>query len=284
MSNEQPESKPPSTKINKSDIQSSQELLSQLQIFLKTQSIRVVRGAINLLEGVLVKLEKASPAEPTGKTLNNLAHIQAWWKAVLGKIRPLLTENLSSKLSDTALTGIIAGAAISIIWVISTLLPGKTPEVASINPTEPIPPAPTIVSPPELTAPAPPVPVEIDSPPPEPIPAPTVELTPEQNLITSIEKQVAEITDQYADGLIKSIQANQGSRVTIKVGEDWYNLPTESQDKLAARMLKRSQELEFSNLEIADLQGKLLARSPVVGTEMVILRRQVVSPQQQARE
>jgi len=42
-------------------------------------------------------------------------------------------------------------------------------------------------------------------------PTPTLELTPE-NLIASIENQVAEITDRYADGLIQSIQANfQGS-------------------------------------------------------------------------
>jgi len=41
-----------------------------------------------------------------------------------------------------------------------------------------------------------------------PTPTPTLELTPEQNLIASIENQVAEITDRYADGLIQSIQAN----------------------------------------------------------------------------
>jgi len=61
-------------------------------------------------------------------------------------------------------------------------------------------------------------------------------------LIASIENQVAEITDSYADGLIQSIQANfQGSRLTIKVGDDWYNLS--QQDKLAARMLERARSL-----------------------------------------
>jgi len=79
-------------------------------------------------------------------------------------------------------------------------------------------------------------------------------------LIASIENQVAEITDSYADGLIQSIQANfQGSRLTIKVGDDWYNLQQSQQDKLAARMLERARELDFSQLDITDPEGTLLA-------------------------
>jgi len=79
-----------------------------------------------------------------------------------------------------------------------------------------------ITTPPELTAPAEPQPPR-SSPPPEPVPTPTptFELTPEQNLIASIENQVAEITG-YADGLIQSIRQLPG-RSTIKVGDDWYN-------------------------------------------------------------
>jgi len=61
-----------------------------------------------------------------------------------------------------------------------------------------------------------------------------LELTPEQNLIASIENQVAEITDSYADGLIQSIQANfQGSRLlskSVMIG----TLQQSQQDKLAA--------------------------------------------------
>jgi hypothetical protein len=108
-----------------------------------------------------------------------------------------------------------------------------------------------------------------------------LELTPEQNLIASIENQIAEISDRYADGLIQSIQANfQGSRLTIKIGDDWYNLKQSQQDKLAARMLERARELDFTHLEITDPEGALLARSPVVGIDMVILKRQVLSDQE----
>lgn len=259
--------------------QTPQTTPNQVQGFLKAQTIKTLRGTIGLLEGLVVKLE-AEPSEATTPTI--LGKIQTGWSAALAKIRSLLPENLSAKLSDTGLTGIIAGIAVILVWATSLLLSGEPAEVAIVPPSEPVPaptsepvPTPTITTPSELTAPAEPQPIEVTpSPEPVPSPTPTVELTPEQNLIASIEDQVAEITDRYADGLIQSIQVDfEDSRLTIKVGNDWYNLQQSQQEKLAARMLERSQELDFSHLEITDPQGMLLARSPVVGSNMVILKR-----------
>jgi len=259
--------------------QTPQTTLNQVQGFLKAQTIKTLRGTIGLLEGLVVKLE-AEPSEATKPTF--LGKIQTGWSAALAKIRSRLPENLSAKLSDTGLTGIIAGIAVILVWTTSVFLSGKPAEVAIVPPSESVPaptsepvPTPIITTPPELTAPAEPQPVEV-TPSPEPVtsPTPTVELTPEQNLIASIEDQVAEITDRYADGLIQSIQVDfEDSRLMIKVGNDWYNLQQSQQEKLAARMLERSRELDFSRLEITDPQGMLLARSPVVGSNMVILRQ-----------
>lgn len=247
---------------------------------LKAQSIKALRRTIRLLEGVVAKLE-AEPAPGTAPSF--LDKIQNGWGAALEKIRSLLPENLSA-LSNTALTGIIAGIAIILVWTTSILLPGKPQPavVANVPDSEPAP-TPTINPPPELTAPTAPEPIEVapspvevtPSPEPEPSPAPPIQLTPEQNLIASIQNQVAGISDRYADGLIQSIQANfEGSSLTVKVGDDWYNLKQSQQDKLAEKMLERSRELDFTHLEITDPQGKILARSPVVGNEMVILKRQ----------
>ena len=290
----EPESGQSETTLKKGT-QTPQKTSNSFQATLKAQSILALRGTIRVLEGVAQKLEAEPPS--SGTTPVFLDKILMGWSAALAKIRSLLPENLSSKLSDTALTGIIAGIAVIVVWTTSALLPGKPPSVASVPPSEQVP-APTITTPPELTAPAEPEPIEVTpspEPAPEPIevtpspeltpsPTPTLELTPEQNLIASIENQIAEISDRYADGLIQSIQANfQGSRLTIKVGNDWYNLKQSQQDNLAARMLERSRELDFSRLEITDPEGTLLARSPVVGTDMVILKRQIVSEQQEAR-
>lgn len=273
---------------------------NQIQAVLKTQSIKALRGTIGVLEGVLEKLE-AKPAAgtlpPTGETSSFLHKLQIWWSAALANIRSLLPESLNQKLSNTALTSIVAGMAVIIVWTTSVLLPGKPTEVANVPPSEQVPPAiitnvpaseqvplANITTPPELTAPAEPQPIEIaPQPEPMPTPSPTLELTPEQNLIASIEKQVAEITDRFADGLIQSIQTNfQNSSLTIKVGDDWYNLQQLQQDKLAARMLERAKGLDFSHLELIDPEGILLARSPVVGTDMVILKRQVLNDQDSA--
>ena len=319
MSQEPPKSQPPlspepgaghsETTVEKGT-QTSQKTSNRVQSVLKTQSIKALRGTIGALEGLVVKLETEPPAgtlPPGGENRQPsfLDKLQLGWSAALGKIRSLLPENLNQKLSDTALTGVIAGIAVILVWTTSALLLGKPPEVANVLSSEPVPLA-NITTPPELTAPAEPQPIEVIplpepvptpkltapaepqpievTPLPEPVPTPTpiLELTPEQNLIASIENQVAEITDSYADGLIQSIQANfQGSRLTIKVGDDWYNLQQSQQDKLAARMLERAREFDFSQLEITDPQGTLLARSPMVGKDMVILKRQVISEQQQ---
>lgn len=282
----EPESGQSKTTVDK-ETQTAQKTSNSFQAVLKAQSLKALRGTIRVLEGVVKELEAEPPASTTPSFLEKL---QMRWIAVLANIRSLLPENLSSKLSDTALTGIIAGIAAIGVWTTSTLLPGNPREVASVPPLSQVP-APTITTPPELTAPAAPEPVESTAPPepqtvesiappepeaePEPSPTPALELTPEQNLIASIENQIAEISDRYADGLIQSIQANfQGSRLTIKIGDDWYNLKQSQQDKLAARMLERARELDFTHLEITDPEGTLLARSPVVGTDMVILKRQ----------
>lgn len=274
MSQNQPQPQPPSSP----EPGGNQKI--QTQQVLKAQIVKFIRGTIGVLEGVVVKLEAAPAADTTPSFLDKS---QNWWGAALGKIRSLLPEDISSNLSNTALTGIIAGVAVILFWTTSALLPGKPQpsEVASVPASKPIPAptitaAPELTTPPELAAPAAPEAIEVTpSPEPEPSPTPVVELTPEQNLIASIENQVAEISDRYADGLIQSIQANfQGSRLTVKVGDDWYNLKQSQQDKLATRMLERSKELDFSHLEITDPQGTLLARSPVVGTDMVILKRQ----------
>ncbi len=288
MSQEQPNSQPPLSpkpeagqseiSLNK-ETQTLHKTWSRVHVVLTSQSIKALRGTIQVLEGVLVKLEAEPPA---GTTPSFLDKLQSGWSNAIAKIRSLLPENLNQKLSDTALTGILAGIAVVVVWSASALLPGKASDVANVPPSEQVP-AVNITTPSELAAPAEPKPIEVIPPPPVPTPTPTPTiLTPEQNLIASIENQVAEITNQYGNGLIQSIQANfEGSSLTIKVTQDWYTLKQSQQDKLAAQMLERSKELDFSHLEITDPQGTLLARSPVVGTDMVILKRQENSNQQQ---
>lgn len=166
--------------------------------------------------------------------------------------------------------------------------PKKVPEVKVIPPPAAKPaPTPTPKAAPakpitEFPKPTPapsaspvPTPVVSPSPAPKPPPAPPpLKLTPEQTLIARIQDQVAEVSDQYVSGLIQSVQANfRASRLTVKVGDGWYTLMAPQQDSLANDVLKRAQQLNFIKLEIVDANGSLLARSPVIGSEMVVLKR-----------
>ncbi|MBD2593438.1 hypothetical protein H6G74_03730 [Nostoc spongiaeforme FACHB-130] len=279
-----------------------QEPYSRKPPIWKAAIIGVLRGTIGVLETAVVKLEaESSTTNPTWQ------QFQLVWSGLLAKIRSLLPASFSRKLSDTTLTGIIAGITlVLVIGTTSSLFSSKPTEIATIPPVEEVPvptPAPTI--PPESTTSEPQPPVEVTptpepevtptptpepeaevtpipepevTPTPEPEPKPAVELTPEQILIAAIENQVAEISDRFASGLIKSIQANfRTSNLIIKINDDWYSLKESQQNKLASEILQRSQELNFSHLEIFDSQDRLVARNPIVGNEMIIFKRRTAN-------
>ena len=104
--------------------------------------------------------------------------------------------------------------------------------------------------------------------------APELEILPQQTLIAAIQEEVAEITNRYAEGLVLSLEANfVGSRLIVTVSDDWEQLKPQRQIKIANEILSRSRQLDFKKLEILNQKGELLARSPVVGNNMVILEQ-----------
>jgi hypothetical protein len=183
-------------------------------------------------------------------------------------------------LSDRALTGAIAGVLVILLWTVSSLLPAKPQPttIAEAPPAETVVPLPSPIAtpiPPLVKAPDVPKPVEISPAPSKPAkPSPPLKLTPEQTLIARIQDQVAAISNQYASGLVQSVQANfRGSRLIVNISDGWYSLSRSQQDNLAGEILRRTENLDFIKLELIDGTGRLLARSPVVGSEMIILKR-----------
>lgn len=283
------------------------EAVVAAQPIVKQQGIKALKGTIHLLEQAVERLEaEPAPRQPSqrasapptpsrsGKRTQPIeaetlqGQVQAsgqrlWrsWRGVLRQVRDHLPASIR-KWSDQALTGAIVGAVVLLLWSTSILLPNKpqATTVANAPPAETVvtepSPAPTpIPIPPIVKAPEAPKPIE-SSPPsitPSP-PPPPLKLTPEQTLIARIQNQVAAISNQYANGLVQSVQANfRGSRLIVHLSDGWYGLSRSQQDKLASEILKRTQNLDFLKLELVDDAGKLLARSPVVGTEMIVLRR-----------
>ena len=254
----------------------------------KTTIIQVLRGTIGVLETTVVKLETETPNDTQKKT-NFLSR----WDGFLRTFRLFLPSSISNNVSDMVLTGIFAVIFVVTIGITGFLLiPKSSTQVAIVPPVEEVTATTPIVTP-EPT----PIPIVTPEPTltpiviPEPTPTPIVELTPEQVLLAAIENQfmapgllrkLSEISvlvkntkdKNLISQLIKPLKANfRTSDLTIKVGDIWYKLAKSEQDKLAREILKRSQELNFIHLEVVYFQNKIIARSPVVGKEMIIFKR-----------
>ncbi|MCC3456384.1 MAG: hypothetical protein JGK24_24550 [Microcoleus sp. PH2017_29_MFU_D_A] len=236
-----------------------------------------------------VKFAKKPVSKPAGGSF--LGKVGVLWQSIVRLVRSFLPASANAKLSDPILNASLAAILIVAIGLTFNSFSAKPPQklakapipAAQLSPTFDDFVAPgTAKSPeaiansqptpakfksklPDLAAPKKPEPVEILPPPP---------LTPEQSLIAAIQNQVAEITNRLGGGLVKSVDADFSiGLLTVKVAEDWYKLSDVEQNQLASQMWKEANSLDFSKLQIANLEGKLIARSPVVGSEMIILER-----------
>ncbi|MEG4202427.1 hypothetical protein QUA20_00615 [Microcoleus sp. Pol7_A1] len=239
---------------------------------------------------VAVKVEKKPVSQRQEGSF--LEKVGVLWQSIVRLVRSLLPPSTNQKLSDPILNAAIAAILIVAVGLTFNSFSAKPPEKLAKVPlpaAQQSPPtfgdfvapgtpkSPDAIAPsapistkfksklPDLVAPEKPQPVEMIPPPP---------LTPEQSLIAAIQTQVTEIKNRLGGGLVESVQANFSSSIlTVKVAEDWYKLSEVEQNQLATKMWKEANSLDFSKLEIANREGKLIARSPVVGSEMIILER-----------
>ena len=230
------------------------------------------------------------------------------WKQCLKPIRDRLPTDLNAKLGDRALSGILASSIVVLFWFTSSLFSSNPPQPAQIAtrpplmiPTEPTEfpsdlsapaSAPEIVTAPveepiaEIAIETPKIEPEtaeptiepvVEAPIPEPIaevppPEPEIELTPEQKRTAEIQSQVMEISDRFITGLVVAVEPNR-ERLNVRVSKDWYRFNPEQQDQFANELWAKSQTFDLNTLEIIDAQGTLLARPPIVGESMIILKR-----------
>ncbi len=204
--------------------------------------------------------------------LPDLETVENWWDKVLNTVRSLLPQSIGDKLSDTLLTGLLTGTLVVVLLTSVLLIPKNPPEVAqnpatapetiTINPTEPE----IIPTPPELKAP--------DVPEPVPVTTPTPKLTPEQSLVAAIQEELNDLSGEYSEDTISRVEADfLGSRLKVIVSDNWYALTPSRQDNLAGSLWQRSQRLDFRKLDIMNTDGKIIARNPVVGNDIVIITR-----------
>lgn len=220
--------------------------------------VKILRGAIALLELAIVQLETQPPISIPPPS----------WRTPAIAAIALASFSLAYVLTSGKLTEIVEIPAIQ--------LPSS--KIADISQTETSPPqvtAPLTEEIPaeektslELTLADSSVPVEI-SPPPISVP------TPEQNLITTIQDRMAKIATEFTGSVIRSLKVDFfRSLLVVNLSNSWYNLSPERQNQLANAILQGAKELDFTRLELKDPYGILLARSPILGSQMIVVKRQ----------
>lgn len=99
-------------------------------------------------------------------------------------------------------------------------------------------------------------------------------LNAEQIEIAKIQTQVSEVANQYGESLLGSVQTNfKRGRLIVALNDGWYKLEPSQQTQLVTDLQTRSQSLNFKKLFVSDAQNHLIARTPVTGNEVVILRQ-----------
>ncbi len=98
-------------------------------------------------------------------------------------------------------------------------------------------------------------------------------LTAEQIAIAKIQTQVTEVASQYGETLLGSIQPNfKRGRLIVALNDGWYQLEPAQQNQLVTDLQTQSRSLNFKKLLVADAENHLIARSPVTGDQVIILR------------
>jgi hypothetical protein len=157
---------------------------------------------------------------------------------------------------------------------VATLLPAKeqapapladsTPNTINIDPEKTTNLTEETGLPSVLEAPSPPAPVAVS-------PLPLAPLTPEQSLLAVIQQELVDLEGLYPPQLMERIEPNfLASRLTLTVGDSWQELSSKQQQTLLDALWQRAQKLSFRRLWIYDLKGDLIARSPLVGKDMVV--------------
>jgi hypothetical protein len=185
---------------------------------------------------------KSAPS-PTEKAIG-------FWTAIMQQFRRILPPPIR-QLSDPILTIMMAIVLTVAIWLIDSFLAIPPQPQTIATPTAPI------AAPPNATS---------------------SQINPEQAFIDAIQAQLSEITREYPDDIVQTLQVDLPRDLAIvRLNPIWYTIGDNQQDLVTDRMWLQAQANHFSKLELQDADGHSIARSPVVGQHMVILHRRLDS-------
>lgn len=181
---------------------------------------------------------KSKPVEQPSWISKIMAPGRDLWQKVgtWGDVIPTqLTENPKKIL------GILAAVLLSIAtsWVVVNFWPSQSQEAAQ---------------PPAITS------------------AATTPISPEETLITAVRSQFSTLASQYPAGLISNLELdNERQLAIVTLGNLWASLTGEQQQQVAQSLWQQARVYQMAKVEMRSSAGNLLARSPVVGSDMVIV-------------
>ena len=173
----------------------------------------------------------------------------------------LVEQPTANPLEDEA-TNFGSDADLGIVRDISAI--DFPEEIESVS--EPIEDVVETVIPSELTAPSKPKDLKMVA------IKPKLNFTPEQNLLATLETKISELTQAQESEFIQNIQINPDRSLLVRVTDDWYELDEVGQNDLGNEILQRSRNFSFERLELKDNEDTLVARSPIIGNNIIILQ------------
>jgi hypothetical protein len=227
-----------------------------------------LQETIEKLEEILVQV-KANPKQnyPSATLLRRLADATESLQGSVAK--PSLVKKLSPLLATILLLVVLGGGIYfyNLNRANLTQVAQAPIELSEQEPVEQV--EPNQVSEPEEQEP--PVIAQEEE---ETIADQEVALSPEQTFLAGIKQSISSYNSQLHDELIASVKVDfERSFLQVKLEPLWYELSDVQQDRLADDIWRHAKDMAFAKIELADGDGATLARSPVVGKDMVILQR-----------
>jgi hypothetical protein len=359
-------SQPPNDSRFSAAMQKVQPTLKSAWVSARPPLVQVLKGTVNTLQSAIAGLEQQiqvadrtpNTAQPLDLTPVKTLATGFWtksqpiWVKVLAFVRSKLSPDTSGKLTDRALSGVLAGVLLLVLSVTTHLPNGKvtpprrnltaSPAASPIaitaqrptpTPAKPISPIPAnpasakiaqqfpvdvgqastpfpadlsspiaaapivpkvpaiatapVITAPVITAPvipapvipapvipAPVIPAPVIPAPVIPATKPAVKLTPNQKLLAKLQTTTAAYGQPDDDNLAQAVRPNKTTKtLEVTLTPAWSKLSSTQQDQLASDLFSQAQTLRFKSLQLTDAQNTLLARSPIVGSDMVILTR-----------
>jgi hypothetical protein len=97
-------------------------------------------------------------------------------------------------------------------------------------------------------------------------------VNPEAELIKAVQSRLQTLAGQYPAGLITNLELDaQRGLATITVGDLWRSLSATQQQQTAQSLWQQAVTYQMAKLEVRSATDQLLARSPVVGGEAIMV-------------